>query len=95
VYIMASKSRRLYTGVTRDLPRRVASHRLGMTPGFTSRYRIDRPVHFECTGDVRTALAREKQIKAWTRQKRVALIERTNAGWHDLTAGRDVPLPAP
>ncbi len=94
VYIMASKSRRLYTGVTSDLPRRVAAHRLGLTPGFATRYRIDRLVYFECTGDVRAALAREKQIKAWSRGKRVAAIERENAGWLDLSAGWGAPPPA-
>jgi putative endonuclease len=94
VYILASKSRRLYTGVTRNLPRRVAAHRLGTTPGFTTRYRIDRLVHFECGDDVRAALRREKQVKAWSRAKRVALIERNNAGRLDLSAGWDLPPPA-
>ena len=64
IYILASRSRRLYTGVTGDLPRRVAAHRLRTTPGSTTRYRIDRLVHFECTDDVRAALRREKQVKA-------------------------------
>jgi putative endonuclease len=63
VYIMASRSRTLYCGVTRDLLRRVHEHRNGTVPGFTSRYRVTRLVYFEATSDVRSAIAREKQIK--------------------------------
>src|SRR5688500_155371 len=63
VYILASHSRRLYVGMTRDLLRRVAEHQAGTTPGFTRRYRIDRLVYFEHTHDVHAAIAREKQLK--------------------------------
>jgi putative endonuclease len=84
VYIMASRSRTLYTGVTGDLERRVAQHR-SMVPGsFTARYRVVHLVHYEVTNDVRAAIAREKQIKGWNRGKRVALVEEHNAGWGDL-----------
>ena len=86
IYIMASETRCLYTGVTSDLVRRVWEHRTGAHAGFTRRYRITRLVHFESTSDVPTALRREKQIKSWSRSKRVALIERANAGWLDLAA---------
>ena len=60
-------------------------HREGLTPGFTKRYRIHRLVHYESFGDIRAAIAREKQIKAWSRSKRVALIEVHNPTWVDLT----------
>ena len=86
VYILASRSRRLYVGVTRDLARRLAEHRVGTSPGFSRRYRIDRLVYFEDTRDVRVAIAREKQIKGWGRRKKVELIESVNAGWLDLAA---------
>ena len=63
VYILASRSRNLYTGVTRDLIRRMVERRGGLVPGFTSRYRIFRLVHFEAYGDVREAIDREKEIE--------------------------------
>src|SRR5437899_7930400 len=84
VYIMASRSRVLYTGVTNDLARRVNEHKQGLTPGFTSRYRITRLVYFEEFADVRDAIAREKQIKAWTRARRIRLVEGRNPSWQDL-----------
>jgi putative endonuclease len=84
VYIMTNRSGTLYTGVTSDLAHRVAQHRTGETGGFTSRYRIDRLVYYERTSDVRVALGREKQINAWTRAKRVALINSMNPKWIDL-----------
>jgi len=83
VYIMASNSRTLYTGVTSDLERRVAQHRQGLN-GFTANYRITRLVYFETTDDVMVAIEREKQIKSWTRAKRLALIASTNPAWDDL-----------
>jgi len=84
VYILASKSRTLYTGVTNDLARRVYEHKHKLLPGFTSRYNITRLVYFEATPDVRAAIAREKQIKRWRREKKVALIESANRDWKDL-----------
>lgn len=85
VYILASLSRRLYVGVTNDLERRIAEHKSGRCGGFTARYKINRLVHFEETPDVKVAIAREKQIKRWSRAKKVAMIETTNAGWEDLS----------
>ncbi len=85
VYILASRSRTLYVGVTRDLPRRLHEHRSGRPPGFTSRYRITRLVHFEQTPDARSAIAREKEIKGWRRAKKVTLIEAENPTWKDLS----------
>jgi putative endonuclease len=84
VYILASHTRTLYTGVTNDLERRLAEHREGLVPGFTSRYLVFRLVHFEAFTDIRSAIAREKEIKGWRREKKVWLIEGRNRTWEDL-----------
>jgi putative endonuclease len=84
VYILASRSRVLYTGVTNDLVRRVAQHRAGLGSAFARRYSVNRLVHVETAGSALEAIRREKQIKGWTRRKKVALIEATNPGWEDL-----------
>ena len=84
VYILASRSRNLYTGVTNNLHRRLAEHREGRTAGFTSKYNICRLVHYEVFSDIRNAIAREKEIKALRREKKVSLIQRDNPTWHDL-----------
>ncbi len=86
VYIMTNKSRTLYTGVTNDLERRVYEHKQKLVPGFTSKYDITKLVYFEVTEDVLAALAREKQIKGWLREKKIALIESVNPDWADLSA---------
>ena len=85
VYILASDHRTLYTGITKDLELRVLCHRVGETK-FTRKYNIYRLVYFEEFTDPMTAIAREKQIKSWTRQKRVNLIESVNPEWVDLSA---------
>ena len=87
VYLLASRSRVLYAGVTNNLERRVREHRLGEQEGFTKKYRVHRLVLFECFHDTRTAIAREKEIKSWRRQKKVTLIEAANPTWEDLAAG--------
>jgi putative endonuclease len=84
VYILSSRSRVLYTGVTRDLLRRVHQHRLGQIAGFTQRYHVNRLVYFEETASVRSAFERERQIKGWSREKKIRLVESVNAGWLDL-----------
>lgn len=84
VYIMTNHSRRLYTGVTNDLTRRVFERRSGEGKGFTSKYVFDLLVYFEETNDIYAAIAREKQIKGWKREKKIALIESVNPGWADL-----------
>jgi putative endonuclease len=84
VYILASLSRRLYIGITNDLAYRLGQHRAGNIPGFTQRYHITRLVHFEQTSNVQCAIAREKQLKGWSREKKLRLIESRNAGWLDL-----------
>ena len=86
VYILASRSRNLYIGVTNDLQRRMIEHRQGLVPGFTTRYRIFRLVYFEEFADIRDAIAREKEIKAWRREKKLWLINRRNRAWQDLVA---------
>jgi putative endonuclease len=85
VYIMANESRTIYCGVTNDLPRRVTQHKSGDVPGFTARYGLKKLVYFESCPDIRDAIAREKQIKGWTRAKRLALIATMNPEWDDLT----------
>jgi putative endonuclease len=85
VYILTNKSRTLYTGVTNDLERRVSEHKQKLIPGFTRKYNISRLVFFEVTPDVRAAISREKQIKGWTRTKKIALIESENPRWRDLS----------
>ena len=87
VYIMASRSRTLYTGVTNDLNRRVWEHKHGSAQGFTKKYRVNRLVYFDSTPDVSAAIEREKQIEGWTRAKKIALIENTNPTWEDLCEG--------
>jgi len=86
VYILTNASRTLYTGVTNDLERRVLEHKRKLIPGFTRRYNLTRLVYFEEFGDIRDAIAREKQIKGWLRARKVALIEATNPTWKDLSA---------
>ena len=88
VYILASRGRVLYVGVTNDLRRRVLEHQAHLVPGFTQRYNVDRLVYFEATANVQAALAREKEIKGWRREKKVALIEAENPEWRDLAGER-------
>ncbi len=83
VYIMASRSKTLYTGITDDLFRRLMEHKSREIEGFTKRYRIERLVYYETFKYVGKAIAREKQIKSWTRAKRLALIESMNPTWQD------------
>ncbi len=85
VYILASASRVLYTGITNDLQRRVSKHRAMRVPGFTQKYHVTELMYCETFRDVRDAIAREKQIKAWTRAKSIALIEKLNPHWRDLS----------
>jgi putative endonuclease len=86
-YILASRSHNFYIGVTRDLHVRVLQHKNGTCEGFTSHYNINRLVHYELFQDVRDAIIREKQIKRWTREKKIWLIERRNPTWQDLSEG--------
>jgi putative endonuclease len=85
VYIMASRRNgTLYIGVTNDLIRRVWQHRNHELPGFTSKYGVEGLVWFDSTPDVEAAIAREKQLKNWKREWKIALIEKANPYWRDL-----------
>ncbi len=96
VYLMADRHRgTLYIGVTNDLERRLREHKTKVIEGFTSRYHADVLVYFEETTDVHAAIAREKQMKGWTRAKKVALIESANAQWSDLSEGWSQPALPP
>jgi putative endonuclease len=88
VYILASKSRVLYVGVTNNIERRLAEHRGGNSRKFAFRYRTFRLVYLEAFGDVRDAIAREKDIKTWRREKKMRLIEWKNLTWEDLAERR-------
>jgi putative endonuclease len=87
VYIMSNAARTLYIGVTNDLERRVHQHKQRLVPGFTATYRVTYLVHYEETSGVYQAIEREKQLKGWTRAKKVALIESSNPEWRDLSLG--------
>jgi putative endonuclease len=85
VYILASKSRTLYVGVTNDLLRRVYLHRTGQGK-FTSQYRVTRLVYFELFGSAMSAIEREKRIKSMLRARKIALVNSVNPAWDDLAA---------
>ena len=88
VYILASrKNGTLYIGVTNSLERRAWQHQNKTTAGFTARYGVDRLVYFEDFRDVTNAITREKQLKAGSRAKKIALIEKENPEWRDLSEG--------
>ena len=85
VYIMTNYSNKvLYTGVTNNLERRVYEHRNKLISGFTEKYNVNKLIYYESTTDVKAAITREKQIKGWTRQKKINLIESMNPKWMDL-----------
>jgi putative endonuclease len=86
VYIMSNKSRRLYTGITSTLGQRVYQHKNKVLPGFTARYKFDMLVYFEEYSHVMDAIAREKEIKRWRREKKLKLILAENPNWADLSA---------
>ncbi len=92
VYIMASRSRRIYTGVTNDIERRVQEHKSGEVEGFTQKYKINRLVYRERFHYIDNAIAREKEIKGWDRARRVALIESENPTWEDLSLEWGMPI---
>jgi putative endonuclease len=94
VYILASRSRNLYIGVTNHLLRRIAQHRKSKTSSFSSRYRTHRLVYFERLKYINNAIAREKHLKHFTREEKIALIESTNPAWEDLAAEYLPPYPA-
>jgi len=84
VYIMASRGKTLYVGVTNNLERRVYEHKSGLIAGFTEKYKVTKLVYHEGTSAVGAAISREKQLKAWRRSMKVALIESVNPFWEDM-----------
>jgi putative endonuclease len=84
-YIIASRSRTLYVGVTSDLRRRIFQHKQKTHPGFTARYNCNRLVWFESFTEVSAAIQREKEIKGWTRARKIALVVTGNLTWEDLS----------
>src|SRR5215471_15521280 len=87
VYILASRSHNFYIGVTNSLRRRIFQHKNHSFEGFTAKYNIDRLVYYAFYGDIHNAIAREKQLKRWSREKKIALIEGMNPTWQDLSEG--------
>jgi len=86
VYILASKRNgTLYVGVTDNLQRRIYEHKNNLVKGFTQKYNIHNLVYYEETDDVKVAIEREKQIKSWSRKKKILLIEKENSEWQDLS----------
>ena len=90
VYILASRSHNFYVGVTNNLERRLRQHK--EQEDFTTRYNIDRLVWYQIFGGIQDAIAREKQLKRWRREKKIQLIESRNPTWQDLSAEWGKPI---
>jgi putative endonuclease len=85
IYMMTNKNKTvLYTGLSNSLERRVWQHKKGAVPGFTKKYNCNRLVYYEIYEQIDQTIAREKQIKGWTRAKKEALISTMNPEWSDL-----------
>ena len=84
VYILTNKSNTLYTGITNDLYRRLYEHKNKLTPGFTKKYNIDKLIYYEVFDDPESAIQREKEIKGWTRKKKMELIKKVNPNFKEL-----------
>jgi len=89
---MASRSHSFYVGVTNNLQRRVRQHKEHTFGGFTAKYRIERLVWYQIFGDIRDAIAREKQLKDWRGEKKIRLIEAMNPTWLDLSEDWGKPI---
>lgn len=85
VYITSSISKVLYIGVASNLQNRIWQHKHKVVKGFTKKYNVDKLVYFEQTENVISALEREKQLKKWSREKKIKLIEKMNQNWKDLS----------
>lgn len=75
----------MYVGMTNDLERRVQEHKQGLVPGFSKKYNLKKLVYYEHTGDVNAAIAREKEIKKWRREKKNQLVDSLNPEWKDIS----------
>lgn len=85
VYILTNKNNKvLYTGVTSNLPGRLFEHKNGLGGTFTSKYKANKLIYYEVGDDIVSAIAREKQINSWNRQKKIDLINSFNSAWRDL-----------
>ena len=84
VYFMSNRSRMIYIGVTSDLDQRVGQHKTGFYPGYTKKYKMDQLVYVETFPNMLSAIARETQLKNWSRAKKIALIRERNPEWLDL-----------
>ena len=85
VYIITNKHNTvLYTGVTNNLPKRIYQHRNKLVDGFTKKYNVDKLVYYEIYNDVKSAIAREKQIKSGSRENKIELVNSFNKAWRDL-----------
>ena len=87
IYIMSNQSGTLYIGMTNDIRKRIYLHKNHLIKGFTDKYNIDRLLYVETTSDPISAIRREKQIKRWRREKKIALVDSQNPGRKDLSAG--------
>ena len=85
VYILASQSGTLYVGLTDDMRKRMIEHKSGTFDGFTKKYKIDRLMYFETYSDPKFAASRERQIKGYRRERKIALFSERNPSWQDLT----------
>ncbi|HRX22212.1 MAG TPA: GIY-YIG nuclease family protein [Syntrophomonadaceae bacterium] len=86
VYMLTNWNNKvLYTGITNNLERRVYEHKNKLVEGFTAKYNVNKLVYFDYTSDVSSAIAREKEIKGWTRQKKNELVQSINPKWEDLS----------
>ena len=86
VYILTNKTNKvLYTGVTNNLERRLYEHKNHLVDGFSSKYNTNKLVYYEVSESVESAIAREKQIKSYRRDKKIALINESNSDWKDLS----------
>jgi putative endonuclease len=92
IYIVSSNSGTLYIGITKNLYRRILQHKAGKIQGFTATYHCNRLVYYESFNEVQKAIAREKQLKGWTRRKKIALIESANPRWQDIAEKWGAPM---
>jgi putative endonuclease len=91
-YIVASRTRVLYIGVTSNIEVRMKQHKTKAFAGFTADYNCNRLVYYQCYDDPNRAIGREKQLKGWTRTKKLALIKKINPTWIDLSENWGKPL---
>ena len=95
IYILSSRSHILYIGLTNCLRKRVMQHRKQIPGTFTARYKITRLVYCEEFQYIHNAIAREKELKHWTRAQKIALIEAANPTWEELLPNEPVMAPPP